>query len=119
MSGSSSTGPVSDVKLRLWVTDPSPNAQQVFAVSPDSWIESGAGGITYSTTPTIDTPTSPLGGAPAPTTGAWVEIDLANSAVSANGPLSFVIKSAGTNSAIFSTREAAANRPQLVVTYGP
>ena len=111
------SGTVSDVKLRLFVTDPSPNLQNVFAVTPDTWIESGAGGITYNTTPAIDTPATPLGGAPVPTAG-WVEIDLANSAVSANGPLSFALKSAGTNSAIFSTKEGA-NAPQLVVTFGP
>jgi glucose/arabinose dehydrogenase len=109
------SGTVSDVKLRLFVTDPSPNLQQVFAVTPDTWIESGAGGITYNATPALDTPASPLAGAPAPTTG-WVEIDLPNSAVSGNGPLSLALKSAGTNSAIFSSREGA-NDPQLVVTF--
>ena len=112
------SGPVSDVKLRLWVTDASPNLQQVFAVSPDTWTESGAGAITYNATPTIDTPASPLGGAPAPTAGAWVEIHLANSALSGNGLVSFALKSNGTNSAIFSSREGS-NPPQLVVTYGP
>jgi hypothetical protein len=111
------SGAVSDVKLRLYVTDPSPNPQQVFAVSPDTWIESGAGGITYNATPAIDTPATPLAGAPVPATG-WVEIDLPNAAVSGNGPVSFALKSAGTNSAIFSSREGA-NRPQLVVAYGP
>ena len=109
------SGTVSDVKLRLFVTDPSPHLQQVFAVTPDTWTESGPGGITYNATPAIDTPASPLASAPVPTTG-WVEIDLPNSAVSANGPLSFALKSAGGNSAIFSSREGA-NRPQLVVTY--
>jgi hypothetical protein len=112
------SGPVSDVKLRLWVTDASPNQQQVFAVSPDTWTESGAGAITYNTTPTIDTPASPLGGAAAPSAGAWVEIHLANSALSGNGLVSFALKSNGTNSAIFSSREGS-NPPQLVITYGP
>ena len=111
------SGTVSDVKLRLFVTDASPNLQQVFAVSPDTWIEAGAGGITYNATPVIDTPANPLAGAPVPATG-WVEIDLPNAAVSGNGPVSFALKSAGTNSAIFSSREGA-NDPQLVVTYGP
>ena len=68
--------------------------------------------------PTIDPPGTPLGSAPAPATGAWVEIDLANSAVSGNGPVSFLIRSASTNSAIFNSREAATNRPELVVTFG-
>ena len=66
--------------------------------------------------PTIDPPGTPLGSAPAPATGAWVEIDLANSAVSGDGPVSFLIRSAGTNSFIFNTREATTNRPELVVT---
>jgi hypothetical protein len=111
------SGTVADVKLRLFVTDPSPSRQNVFAVTPDTWIESGSGGITYNAPPAIDTPTSPLGGAVVATTG-WVEIDLLNSAVSGDGPLSFAIKNTGTNSAFFSTKEGA-NAPQLVVTFGP
>ena len=110
------SGSVSDVKLRLWVTDASSDQQQVLAVTPDSWVESGAGSLTYNNAPTIDPPGTPLGSAPAPATGAWVVIDLANSAVSGNGSVSFLIKSAGTNSAIFNTKEAATNRPELVVT---
>ena len=112
------SGSVSDVKLRLWVTDASSDQQQVLAVTPDSWVESGAGSLTYNNGPTIDPPGTPLGSAPAPATGAWVVIDLANSAVSGNGSVSFLIRSAGTNSAIFNTKEAATNRPELVVTYG-
>ena len=111
-------GPVSDVKLRLWVTDASSDQQQVLAVTPDSWIESGAGSLTYNDVPTTDPPGTPLGSASAPATGAWVEIDLANSAVAGDGSVSFLIRSAGTNSAIFNTREAATNRPELVVTHG-
>ncbi len=112
------SGPVSDVKLRLWVTDASADQQQVLAVSPDTWIESGPGSLTYNTVPTTDPPGTPLGSAPAPATGAWVEIDLANSAVGGDGPVSFLIRSAGTNSFIFNTKEAATNRPELVVTAG-
>ena len=109
-------GPVSDVKLRLWVTDASSDQQQVLAVTPDSWLETGAGSLTWNNVPTIDPPGTPLGSAAAPASGAWVEIDLANSAVSGNGSVSFLVRSAGTNSAIFNTREAATNRPELVVT---
>jgi glucose/arabinose dehydrogenase len=111
------SGPVSDVKLRLWVTDPSPGLQNVYALTPDDWIESGTGSLTYNRVPAMDTPASPLGGAAAPTSGAWVEIDLANSAVGGNGLVSFAIRNAGTNSAIFSTREGA-HAPQLVVAWG-
>ena len=111
-------GPVSDVKLRLWVTDASSDQQQVLAVTPDSWLETGAGSLTWNNVPTIDPPGTPLGSAAAPASGAWVEIDLANSAVSGNGSVSFLVRSAGTNSAIFNTREAATNRPELVVTHG-
>lgn len=48
------------------------------------------------------------------TVGTWIDVDV-TAAVNAGVPVSFVIKSASTDSAKFATRETA-NAPQLVVT---
>ena len=108
------TGTVSSVKLRLFVTDATANAQSVFAVTDNSWTETG---ITYTNAPSL-TGLTAVGSAAAPVAGAYVEITLAPTTVtSSTTTLTLAVTSAGTNSAIFSSREAATNRPQLVVTY--
>ena len=46
-------------------------------------------------------------------------LPLGAAAVTGNGTVSFAIRSSGTDSAIYSTKEAGTNLPQLVITYGP
>ncbi len=104
---------VTALKLRLFVTDATPNVQGVFAVSDTTWTETG---LTWSTAPPIVG--SPLASGPAPSANAYVEFTLPASAVPGDGLYAFAIKSTATNSAIFSTKEATTNRPQLVVTLG-
>ncbi|MCC6498023.1 MAG: DNRLRE domain-containing protein, partial [Propionibacteriaceae bacterium] len=108
------TGPVTSVKLRLFVTDNSTNTTSVYT-SSSTWAEST---LTWTNRPTMGT--TVLGSGIPSVTGAWVEIDLTASALAAgNGTYSFGLRNSGTTSAIFSSSEAtAANRPQLVVTYG-
>ena len=108
------TGSVSSVKLRLFVTDASPNLESVFVVADNSWTETG---ITWTSAPSL-TGLTAVGSSSAPTIGAYVEITLAPTTVSsATTTLSLAIKSSGTDSAIFSTRESATNKPQLAVTF--
>jgi hypothetical protein len=53
-----------------------------------------------------------------PTAGAYVEITLDKTIVnSSTTTLSLAIKSAAGNSAIYSSREDATNKPQLVVAF--
>jgi len=104
------TGPVTSVKLRLYVTDSSVDGGDVYAVS-NSWTEAG---LTWNNAPTIGG--TPLARAGAVTTGTWAEIDLGATAVSGNGTYSFALKNAVTNSAFYNSREAASNPPQLIVT---
>ena len=107
------TGTVSAVKLRLFVTDAASDLQSVFVIADNSWTETG---ITYTNAPAL--PGSAAGSAAAPTVGAYVEITLAPTTVNSSlTTLSLAIKNAGTNSAIFSSREDATNKPQLVVTF--
>ncbi len=104
------TGPVAAVKLRLFVTDVSTNSQNVFT-SPTGWGETT---INWNNKPTMGT--TILGGVTAPTLNTYIEIPLPVSAVTGNGAVAFGLQSSGTASAIFNSKEAASNRPELVVT---
>jgi Bacterial Ig domain len=108
------TGTVSTVKLRLFVTDASPNLESIYVVADSSWTETG---ITYNTAPSLDGLTA-AGSSTAPTAGAYLEITLAPTTVSSSTTtLSLGIKSSGGDSAIFSSREDPTNKPQLAVTF--
>ena len=104
------SGQITAVTLRLSASDPSTNGQGVYAVAP-GWTE---GGITYGNAPSIGG--TALGSAGVPSTG-YNDIALAPSSVAGNGSIWLGIISAGTNSAIFDSREGAAP-PLLVVTFG-
>lgn len=107
------TAAVQSVKLRLFVTDASPDGGNVFRVGDIAWPEAT---ITWNTRPAPDaTPLAPIG---AVVLNTYREITLPTSAVPSDGTYSFMIMSASTNSAIYSSREAATNRPELVVTTG-
>ena len=106
-------GSVTGVKLRLFVTDASPNAQGVFAVTDTTWTETG---LRWSNAPAV-TGTALVSG-PAPSANVYVEYTLPATAVPRDGLYTFAIKSTSTNSAIFRSKEATASRPQLVVTLG-
>jgi PKD repeat protein len=99
---------VTDAKLRLYVTDASPDGGSVFRVG-DTWTETG---LTWTNRPAL--PATSVGAAGSVTAGGYVDIDL-GSAVTGDGTYSFAVSSASTNSAIYGSRESA-NDPQLVVT---
>jgi len=104
-------GTVTSAKLRLFVTDPSPDGGTVHPVDPAAWTETG---ITYDNAPALTAPGIGNFGASANTAGTWAEVDV-TSAVKGNGTVSFGIDSASTNSAIYDSREGT-TPPQLVVT---
>lgn len=101
-------GAPSSARLRLFVTDESPNGGSVWTTS-SAWAESS---ITWSTAPGFSG--TPLAPGAATVLGAWREVDVTR-AISGNGAFAFVLASTSTNSAIYSSREGA-NPPQLVVT---
>jgi PKD repeat protein len=87
------TGPVRSVKLRLFVTDASPDGGAVYSVG-NGWTE---GGINWTNAPAL--PPSVINAIGAtPAVGSWVEVDL-GAAIGGNGPFSFAIASNSTNSA--------------------
>jgi len=105
------TGPPRSATLRLFVTDTSVDAGKVYGVS-NAWTETG---ITYNNAPAL--PVTALGSIGVPSTGAYVEIDV-TPAVTGNGDVSFGLATPSSNSAYFTSKEAAANRPQLVINTG-
>ena len=107
------TGSVSAVKLRLFVTDVTSDLQSIYVVTDNSWTETG---ITYTNAPSL-TGLTAVGTSTVPALG-YLEITLVPTTVSSSTTtLSLAIKSAAGNSAIYSSREDATNKPQLVVTY--
>ncbi len=105
-------GPVTAAKLRLFVTDASPDGGSVFGVDPGAWSELAL--IWKDAPPLAGTPIASVGATSA--TGAWTEVGL-GSLVTGNGTYSIGLSSASANSAIYDSREGA-NSPQLVITTG-
>jgi PKD repeat protein len=101
------TGPVSGAKLRLFVTDASPDGGRVYRVG-DTWTESA---LTWNNAPVL--PPTSIGTAGSVAAGTWVEIDL-GSAITGNGTYSFAIATSSTNSAIYTSREGT-SKPELVL----
>jgi PKD repeat protein len=104
------TGPVTSVKLRLFVTDASAVSGSVYAVPVTTWSE---GTLTWAIKPAAG---ALLAGPKAAPLGTWVEFDLPG-ALSGNGTYAFVVKDGSSNTAWYSSKEGA-NDPQLVVTSG-
>ena len=103
-------GSVTSAKLRLFVTNASPNGGVLFTADP-GWSEST---LTWNSRPTIGTTT--IASAGAVTVGTWIELDV-TAIVSGQGAYSFVLRGASGDVAYYDSEEAA-NKPQLVVTSG-
>ena len=100
-------GAPTSARLRLFVTDESPDGGSVFTV-PATWSEAT---ITWTTAPLISGQS--VGHLSASTPGVWVEVDL-TSTITGNGTYSFALTSASSNSAIYSSREGG-NAPTLTI----
>jgi PKD repeat protein len=105
------TAPVTALKLRLFVTDPSTVAGAIHSVADTTWSE---GTITWNTRPAVG---SLLGTGGAVSGGTWVEFDL-GAAFTGDGIYSFVLRGGNSDAVWYSSKEGA-NAPQLVVTFGP
>ena len=101
---------IENVKLRLYVNDPSPNPQTVF-IAGSNWTEanltftSASGVVRGAQVSTLAVPTNLN----------YAEFPLPLSTVVSNTEVNFEI-AGGTDLASFHSREAASNRPQLVIT---
>ena len=108
---SGASGAVTDARLRLWVTNSTGNGPQIVPSDP-GWTE---GAVTWNTAPALTgVAVANAGSMPA---GAWYETDV-TSAISGDGTYSFTFVPESTDAVRLSSREAATNRPELVVTWG-
>jgi PKD repeat protein len=104
------TGPVTSVKLRLFVTDASSVAGKIYGVADASWSETT---ITWANKPAV----GPLvGSGTSASLGTWVEFDLGASIVE-DGTYSFVLKDGSSDAAWYSSKEGS-TPPQLLVSFG-
>lgn len=103
------SGSPRSVKLRLYVTDPSPDTGSLYRLT-STWSEST---ITWNTAPAVTAGAVARAGSTT-AANAWVELDLTG-VVTGNGTYSFALISSSGDGAIFSSREGG-NAPQLVLT---
>jgi len=105
---------VSSAKLRLFVTDSTPDGGSVFDVS-NSWSELA---LNWNNAPQ-PTSSTPIGKGGLATKGQWLEIPLQVSEFSrGNGTYSFELITSSSDSGLYSSKQGT-SPPQLVVTQGP
>jgi hypothetical protein len=103
---------VSELKLRLFVTDASSNVESVYVVGDSSWTETT---INYTNAPAIGG--TAIGTTQAAPAGAYVTITLDPTKFpTGTSTLTLAIKSSATDSFIVSSREDPTNKPELIVT---
>jgi hypothetical protein len=98
---------VTDVRLRVFVTDASATGGVVHRVPSTTWAES----ITYETKPSYDA--AALGSFGAVSLNSWHEASL-GPIVSGDGPVALAVDSTSSDAARWSSRETV-NPPQLIV----
>ena len=99
---------VTDVRLRLFQVDASPQGGRVFKITNDSWNES----MTWNTKPPIDGPQLNTFGKVA--AGHWYEVDLGK-VITGDGHLNLAVDSVNGDGARWASRESA-NAPKLIVS---
>jgi calcineurin-like phosphoesterase family protein len=105
------TGPITNATLRLYVTDPSKDGPAVYS-SATGWTETG---ITWANRPARTS--GVLSDSAAVAVGTWIELDV-TSAVTGNGTFGFELATGSTDGTTVSSRQAATNKPELVLTIG-
>ena len=105
------SGPVQSVKLRLYAYSGTADGPAAYSAG-DAWTESG---ITWANQPAFTSGAVDDKGAIA--ANSWVEWDV-TSLFSGPGIYDFGLATSSTDGVDMYSREAAADRPQLIVTYG-
>ncbi len=104
---------VATARLRLYVTNSSPEGGTIRTSSNSSWDEST---VTWNNAPPADGPV--VGDLGDVDSGVWAEVDV-SAAVTGDGPLTLRISSGSTNGADYaSLQDPAGNLPELIVTAG-
>jgi hypothetical protein len=107
------SGTVSSVTLRVFANSAHSVGYDVFAVANTTWVESGAGGITFNTAPAPAA--TKTGSSGALTAGAWTSV-VVTPLVSGNGVITVALTTTSATALSLASRESGANAPQLVVT---
>ncbi len=106
------TSSIASAKLRLYVSDPSPDGGEIYRVPSNNWGEST---VTWNTAPAADTSTV-LGSLGAVTLATWAEVDLSN-VVTGDGTYSIEIATSSANGSTYVSKEGTTGfAPQLVVS---
>jgi len=103
---------VTKATLRVYTTSSSGSGLTVHGVSNTTWGESS---ITYSNAPAIGAQVGASGSYPG---NGYVSVDVTQ-LVTQGGLVSMAIKRSSTSSNTYASREAASNRPQLIVDTAP
>lgn len=102
---------IASAKLLVWANSSSSVGIKAVGVGDNSW---GEKKVTYNTAPALGSVLSSSGGF---ASGNWVTLDV-SSYITAEGTYSVALTTPGTTSLSFSTKEATANRPQLIIRTG-
>ena len=103
------SGPVTNAKLRVWVTDGTDNGARWYLLNTNAWSQTT---LTYANAPAVAG--TVVGDPAAVPVSAWLEFDV-TAAVTGNGTFSFVNQPQSTNQERYSSREGTVP-PQLVIT---
>ncbi len=106
-------GPITNATLRLFVGSNNTTGFDVRSVADTSWIETGAGGITYNNAPPMG---SIINSSGAITTGSWVEIDVTGH-IAGDGWVSFGVSTTSNTPIRFRTKDSP-NPPELLIETG-
>ena len=109
------SGPIQSVKLRVFCTTNGTANGPASYLADSNWIESGAGGVTWDTQPSLLSGVSDNKSAIA--IDSWVDYDV-TTLVTGDGTYTFALVADSSDGVTFSSREGTAP-PQLVVTLGP
>jgi hypothetical protein len=101
-------GTVTKATMRVYPTSSQTTGHDVRSVSDTSWSETG---ITHGTAPATG---SVVGSSGRITAGAWTEVDV-TSLVTGPSLVALALTTTGLTAVAYSSREAATNKPQLVV----
>jgi fibronectin type III domain protein/calcineurin-like phosphoesterase family protein len=105
------SGTIQSVKLRVFCTTNGTTNGPAAYLADSNWIESGTGGVTWNTRPTLLSGVTDNVGAFG--TNTWVEYNV-TSRVNGNGTYTFALVADSTDGVTFSSREGT-TPPQLVI----
>ncbi len=109
------TGTVTGATLQVWADTAHSDGYDVFGVANTTWIESGAGSITYANAPPLAATKTGSSGPVAAATLTGVDV---TPLVTGNGLISFALTTPSTTALRMQSRENA-RPPQLLVTTAP